>query len=68
MKISLLATALPFFGQVANALSAAEWRSQSIYFLLTDRFARTDGSTSASCDLSQRVSIFSVGIQIQALR
>ncbi|PCG89426.1 Glycoside hydrolase, superfamily [Penicillium occitanis (nom. inval.)] len=54
MKISLLAAALPFFGQVVNALSAAEWRSQSIYFLLTDRFARTDGSTSASCDLSQR--------------
>ncbi|KAB8076233.1 glycoside hydrolase superfamily [Aspergillus leporis] len=31
-----------------------EWRSQSIYFLMTDRFARTDGSTSAPCDLSQR--------------
>lgn len=57
MKISLLATALPLFGQVVNALSAAEWRSQSIYFLLTDRFARTDGSTSAPCDLGQRVSI-----------
>ncbi|KAL2828591.1 family 13 alpha amylase in complex with acarbose [Aspergillus pseudoustus] len=36
----------------ATALGAtpAQWRSQSIYFLLTDRFARTDNSTSAECD------------------
>ncbi|OJJ55916.1 hypothetical protein ASPSYDRAFT_92119 [Aspergillus sydowii CBS 593.65] len=36
------------------ALNADGWRSQSIYFLMTDRFARTDGSTSAPCELSQR--------------
>lgn len=34
----------------AAALSPAEWRSQSIYQVLTDRFARTDGSTTATCD------------------
>ncbi|KAL4909110.1 hypothetical protein BDW74DRAFT_77705 [Aspergillus multicolor] len=38
----------------AAALAAipAEWRSQSIYFLLTDRFARTDNSTTAECNTS----------------
>ncbi|KAJ5584238.1 uncharacterized protein N7459_004038, partial [Penicillium hispanicum] len=34
----------------AIAATPAEWRSQSIYFMLTDRFARTDGSTTATCD------------------
>jgi alpha-amylase len=32
-----------------TALTPAEWRSQSIYQILTDRFARTDGSTTATC-------------------
>ncbi|KAL3475633.1 family 13 alpha amylase in complex with acarbose [Aspergillus californicus] len=40
--LSLAATAL--------AATPAQWRSQSVYFLLTDRFARTDGSTTAECD------------------
>lgn len=39
----------------AIAATPAQWRSQSIYFMLTDRFARTDGSTSAICDTSARV-------------
>jgi hypothetical protein len=39
----------------ATALSPAEWRKQSIYQLLTDRFARTDGSTTASCDTQNGV-------------
>jgi alpha-amylase len=34
----------------AIALSPAEWRSQSIYQIVTDRFARTDNSTTANCD------------------
>ncbi|TDZ12996.1 Alpha-amylase 2 [Colletotrichum spinosum] len=34
----------------ASALSAAEWRSQTIYQVLTDRFARPDRSTTARCD------------------
>ncbi|KAI1820035.1 alpha-amylase [Xylaria intraflava] len=33
----------------AHALSTDDWRKQSIYQVLTDRFARTNGSTSA-CD------------------
>jgi alpha-amylase len=45
--------ALVAFASLASsvcALSPAEWRSQSIYQLLTDRFARTDGSTTATCN------------------
>ncbi|KAL4764014.1 alpha-amylase [Aspergillus foveolatus] len=43
-----------FLSLAATVLAAtpAEWRSQSIYFLLTDRFARTDNSTTAECDTS----------------
>lgn len=36
-----------------SALSPAQWRSQSVYQVITDRFARTDGSTSAFCDLNR---------------
>lgn len=38
---------------LASALSKEGWRSQSIYQLLTDRYARTDGSTDACSDLGQ---------------
>ena len=31
------------------AASAADWRGRSIYQVVTDRFARTDNSTTASC-------------------
>ena len=39
----------------ATALTPAEWRNQSIYQLLTDRFARTDGSTTATCDPGDQI-------------
>ena len=42
---------LSVLGTVAQGLSPADWRAQSIYQIMTDRFARTDGSTTASCDL-----------------
>lgn len=35
---------------IARAASPDEWRSRSIYQVLTDRFARGDGSTDAPCD------------------
>ncbi|CAK4034486.1 carbohydrate-binding module family 20 [Lecanosticta acicola] len=35
-----------------HGLTPAQWRAQSIYQVMTDRFSRTDGSTTASCDLS----------------
>ena len=46
---------LPFLALLANvyyALTATpnEWRSRSIYQVVTDRFGRSDGSTTASCD------------------
>ena len=43
--------------QVAGvtALSGAEWRKQSVYQVVTDRFARTDGSTTAKCDPKEQV-------------
>ncbi|KAF1817461.1 alpha-amylase [Eremomyces bilateralis CBS 781.70] len=34
----------------ASAASPDDWRDRSIYQLITDRFARTDGSTDALCD------------------
>ena len=37
------------------AASAADWRNRIIYQALTDRFARSDGSTSASCNTADRV-------------
>lgn len=51
---SFLALIASFVG-LCIAATPAEWRSRSIYFLLTDRFARTDNSTTASCDTSARV-------------
>lgn len=52
-----LSTALALLSTVgaATALSPADWRKQSIYQLLTDRFARTDGSTTATCDTQNGV-------------
>ncbi|GIJ99501.1 hypothetical protein Aspvir_001633 [Aspergillus viridinutans] len=52
---SLLPLSLSLLGQAAHALTPAEWRSQSIYFLLTDRFGREDNSTTAACDVTQRL-------------
>jgi len=37
---------------LATALSAAEWRKQSIYQVLTDRFARPADSTDDECNIS----------------
>lgn len=48
-----LAAATALLG-VTNAATTEEWKSRSIYQVMTDRFARTDGSTTAACDdLSQ---------------
>lgn len=50
-----LASAQPIILGKKDAKSSADlWRDQSIYQIVTDRFARTDGSTSASCDVSKR--------------
>jgi len=55
--IKFAVTAALLLGQMVMCLTPAEWRSQSIYFLLTDRFGRDDNSTTATCNTSDRVSI-----------
>ncbi|PNS21068.1 Alpha-amylase A type-1/2 [Sphaceloma murrayae] len=37
---------------LTSALNGAQWRSQTIYQVIVDRFARTDGSTTASCNVN----------------
>ena len=49
-KMHSLLALLTSLAAVASALGPAGWRKQSVYQVVTDRFARTDGSTSASCD------------------
>lgn len=54
MKASILqALLLGAAPQIAKALSADGWSKQSIYQLMTDRFARTDGSLTAECNTSE---------------
>jgi len=51
MKSINIITALGFaLCNTALAASSADWRSRSIYQVITDRFARTDASTTATCD------------------
>jgi hypothetical protein len=40
---------------VVLAASAADWRSRSIYQVMTDRYSRTDASTTAKCDAAAGV-------------
>ncbi|KAI0490164.1 alpha-amylase [Xylaria cf. heliscus] len=49
MRASTLLAALGAIG--TQALSTSDWTKQSIYQVLTDRYARPDGSTSACGDL-----------------
>jgi hypothetical protein len=45
-------TFLALLASVCSSFAATpdEWRSRSIYQIVTDRFARTDGSTTAACN------------------
>ncbi|KAI9819517.1 MAG: hypothetical protein M1827_006965 [Pycnora praestabilis] len=52
MKISFLIAATTLAAD-AFAATAAQWRPRSIYQVLTDRFARTDGSTTATCNAGE---------------
>ncbi|KAJ5112036.1 hypothetical protein N7532_000081, partial [Penicillium argentinense] len=51
----LATTATCLLLEAVAALTPAEWRSQSIYFLLTDRFGREDNSTTAACNVTDRI-------------
>jgi alpha-amylase len=46
-----VASALAFAGS-GLAANATEWKSRSIYQVMIDRYARTDGSTDAACEAS----------------
>ncbi|KAF7306312.1 Alpha-amylase [Mycena indigotica] len=54
---TLLALVLVFTTHFYSSLAAtaSEWRNHSIYQLMTDRFARPDGSLTAPCDPNERV-------------
>ena len=52
-KVALVA--LASLASSVSALTPAQWRSQSIYQVLTDRFARTDGSTTATCNTGDQI-------------
>ncbi|KAI9740980.1 MAG: hypothetical protein M1834_002691 [Cirrosporium novae-zelandiae] len=47
-----LSLALISAAGVSLAATTEEWRSRTIYQVFTDRFAQTDGSTTAKCDLA----------------
>ncbi|OJZ85549.1 glycoside hydrolase family 13 protein [Aspergillus luchuensis CBS 106.47] len=49
--ISLLVVTLGF--STVNAASRDQWIGRSIYQIVTDRFARSDNSTTAACDAAQ---------------
>ncbi|KAH9829513.1 Glycoside hydrolase family 13 protein, partial [Teratosphaeria destructans] len=53
-RIVVVAAICLGLGHMAAAASSDDWRSRSIYQVLTDRFARTDGSTTATCDTADR--------------
>jgi alpha-amylase len=55
MRVSFFIAIVAFFTTNVLALSPAGWRSQSIYQVLTDRFARTDGSTKSTCNTEDQV-------------
>jgi alpha-amylase len=48
MVVQLLLALLALVS-VTQAASASQWKGRSIYQVLTDRYARTDGSTTAAC-------------------
>ena len=49
-KLALVAAAVALWGSIVSAgAGPAEWASRSIYQVVTDRFARSDGSTT-ECD------------------
>ncbi|KAF4633064.1 hypothetical protein G7Y89_g5062 [Cudoniella acicularis] len=53
MKFSIMTLAA--LATTVAALTPAQWRGQSIYQVLTDRFARTDDSTTAPCNTADGI-------------
>ncbi|KAJ7633706.1 glycoside hydrolase family 13 protein [Mycena rosella] len=57
IRPKILLLCLTFFSafQSSVAASAAEWRERSVYQVMTDRFARPDGSITSPCSTNDRV-------------
>jgi hypothetical protein len=55
MRHSFAAWSFTGFALGASALTPAQWRGQSVYQVLTDRFARSDGSTTATCNTGSQI-------------
>ncbi|KAK3937815.1 glycoside hydrolase [Diplogelasinospora grovesii] len=49
-SLNVAAAAAIAFAGLSSAANITEWKSQSIYQVMIDRFARTDGSTTATCE------------------
>jgi alpha-amylase len=54
LKMCNVAVLLLLLASIVAAATPAQWRGKSIYQLLTDRFARTDGSTTSTCNTGDR--------------
>lgn len=54
VSAALSAHALLSLVAPAHAATSLEWRSRSIYQVIVDRFARTDGSTTEPCDVTKK--------------
>ena len=52
--LSRLVLLISFLSTLISAASKDKWRTRSIYQVMVDRFARTDGSTTASCNVTDR--------------
>ena len=50
LRLRWLLVLLPF--PLTSAATPAQWRSRSVYQVLTDRFARSDNSTTHPCDVT----------------
>lgn len=49
--VNVAAAAALVLSGVSSAADADAWKSRSIYQVMIDRFARTDGSTTAECEM-----------------
>ncbi|RAL13909.1 alpha-amylase [Aspergillus homomorphus CBS 101889] len=52
-KVFLVAVTTLGISSTVNAASRDQWLGRSVYQIVTDRFARSDNSTSAACDPAQ---------------
>ncbi|KAL9092344.1 MAG: hypothetical protein Q9165_004518 [Trypethelium subeluteriae] len=52
---SFIISVVLLFLHTVSAATPSQWRNRAIYQIVTDRFARTDGNTTATCNTGDRV-------------